>query len=66
MPPSHLPKEFLPFLERSPTLALIGDSDVPTGSFVTLKDVYGGALAALVSPLIAWWALVAASTPQPT
>ncbi len=26
MPPSHLPKEFLPFLERSPTLALIGDT----------------------------------------
>ena len=46
-------------------LALVGPTRLPTASFVWLKGGFAAALAALVTPVAAWWALADASVSAP-
>ncbi len=48
----------------APTVWLLAALDVapwPVASFVAFKGLWAGALAALVTPVVAWWALARAS-----
>ncbi len=47
-----------------PMLAIMALAEpLPVGAFVGLKGIWAGVLAAAISPVVAWWALVAASQP---